>query len=477
MLGNPIEAGLPEKAPAPHHVSIGNGRPTANVFPNNDVVIVGAGPGGLAVAISLARAGQRVVCIDPDPFPRLRVGESLDWSTPALLRALGLPTESLIKRGVGTYKRKIKVEPIGEAVFGAQPDEYKFLIHKPFEFEVLTLHVDRSEMDVRLFRMAADLGVAFVWDRVTHLETKGDQVLACCTEQNGRFVGRWFIDASGRAQLFAKAFRIPKTEYGRLKVCLWSYFKSPCVYEGTTFFTNGRAEYLSWIWKIPITPDTVSIGYVGSADDFRENRLPEQSKQDFLLQEMARFPGLQRLAVDHTNFRVSSCSWRSYVQKRVSGFNWLAVGESAALPDPLTSNGVTAAFRHAHQAARLLLGAGTSQTFLNRERRAYETNVRRMGHIFNYSIERVIYDPPVRRGISTDAALRVYAHFGYLINALFAKFEPCKPLGLFLFGLLLVGVRFWMETWVLISRVGTLLSRSRQSGHPLMSAPRGASHA
>lgn len=466
-----------EKASAAHEGASDNSLPYGTGAPNGDVVIVGAGPGGLAVAISLARAGRRVVCIDPEPFPRVRVGESLDWSTPALLTALGLPSDVLIKDRVGTYKRKIKVEPVGETIFRAQPDEYKFLRQKPFEFEVLTLHVDRTEMDARLYRAAADLGVDFVWDRVTRLEISANRVLACCTEHNGRFIGRWFIDASGRAQVFARALGISKREYGAPKVCLWSYFKSPCDYEGTTFFTNGRAEYLSWIWKIPITPDTVSIGYVGSVTDFREIRGHQQSTKDFLLQKMEHFSGLQSLPFDRSNFRVLACSWRSYVQNRVSGPNWLLVGESAAVPDPLTSNGVTAALRHAQQAAQLLLEAGTTDTFRNRQQRAYETNVRRMGHIFNYCIERVIYDPPLRQGISTEVALRVYAHFGYLINALFAKFQPKRSLSLALFGLLLIAVRLWMETWTFIGRVCIRLKRWRQSVNSFLSPRSDTPHA
>jgi len=54
-----------------------------------DVAIAGAGLGGLAASIFLRRAGLSVVCVEPDPFPRARVGESLDWSSPRLLEALG----------------------------------------------------------------------------------------------------------------------------------------------------------------------------------------------------------------------------------------------------------------------------------------------------------------------------------------------------------------------------------------------------
>lgn len=97
MPPNPIEVALPEEASAPRHADAGQAFPAGNDSTRYDVVVVGAGLGGLAVAIFLACAGRRVVCIEPEPFPRERVGESLDWSTPALLRALGLAF-----RGVGS---------------------------------------------------------------------------------------------------------------------------------------------------------------------------------------------------------------------------------------------------------------------------------------------------------------------------------------------------------------------------------------
>lgn len=76
-----------------------HGRETSRVMPvvdrrRADTVIVGAGIAGLAAGVVLASDGLDVVCIDPDPSPAWRVGESLDWSAHPLFERLGMSIES-----------------------------------------------------------------------------------------------------------------------------------------------------------------------------------------------------------------------------------------------------------------------------------------------------------------------------------------------------------------------------------------------
>ena len=72
-----------------------------------DVVVAGGGVAGLTAAVALAQNGLRVRCIEPTPSPRSRVGESLDWSAPQLLDALGMGRDVLVAAGDGTYKRAV----------------------------------------------------------------------------------------------------------------------------------------------------------------------------------------------------------------------------------------------------------------------------------------------------------------------------------------------------------------------------------
>jgi len=63
----------------------------------HDVAVVGAGLAGLAACMYLSRAGLQVICVEPVPSPHARVGESCDWSTPALLKSLGLSRDQLVR--------------------------------------------------------------------------------------------------------------------------------------------------------------------------------------------------------------------------------------------------------------------------------------------------------------------------------------------------------------------------------------------
>src|ERR1700761_3907757 len=76
----------------------------------HDVTVIGGGLAGLAASIHLSRANLRVLCIEPDVSDTNEVGESLDWSAPALLQALGLSMEQLVAEKVATYKRHVTLK-------------------------------------------------------------------------------------------------------------------------------------------------------------------------------------------------------------------------------------------------------------------------------------------------------------------------------------------------------------------------------
>jgi flavin-dependent dehydrogenase len=426
---------------------------------NYEVGIGGAGLGGMGAAIFLRQAGVRVVCIEPEPFPHARVGESFDWSTPSLLNALGLPRDQLIAENIGIYKKKIRLFPLGRPEFDGGPHEW--FQKPPLGFEVTTLHADRVAMDQKLFERAQSLGVEFIWDRVAAVETEGERVVALRTAQGRRVSAAWFVDASGQARVFAKAFGIPKVDYGRRKVCLWTYFATETHYEGTSFYGDDMGEYLSWTWEIPINASTISVGWVMPAEALQARRRTGKPVSELLREELAKYPRFEKLLAEQPDTPVRTTSYRCYVNRRVCGPNWVMVGEAASLPDPLTGNGVTAAFRHAKDASSFIVESLTQGALTHEQMLVYDTNVRRMGHAFNLSIELCAYNPIMRWGVGSLVAMTVYTGFGYLINALYNKFNPQTPRQVARFNWLFRLNEVWMRGWELLARAILQVRRPR----------------
>lgn len=447
--------------------------PGAAGEPRWDAVVVGGGLGGLAAATRLAEGGFRVLCIEPDPFPHDRVGESLDWAAPRLLDGLGVPSGELLADGFAMPKRNIEIVATDRPRYTAQPQPW--LKNPPIGFEIETLHVDRVEMDQRLYRRACDVGVQFLWQRVREVESGGGRVTAVVTSGGDRVEASWFVDASGRgARLFARHFEIPRVDYGHPKVGLWTYFDAAHHNEGTTFYGDILSSpYLVWIWEIPISPARLSVGCIVRADQVKDQRRAGLSVGEILAQELRKFPYFHDLleARGGRELEVRSTSYRSYVYDNAAGPNWIIVGEAASLPDPLTANGVTAAFRHAREGTRFVLDSRERGELTARQRRIYNTNLKRMGHLFNHSIETAIYEWPIRWGLGVMAAQTIYTSCAFTVNAIYGKYQPQRWLSMLAFGLIVRGVRLWMGSWSLLGKaLYRLRGRHRRGGAPVPAA-------
>jgi flavin-dependent dehydrogenase len=418
-----------------------------------DVVVMGAGLGGLAAAIHLRRGGLRVLCIEPEQFPHDRVGESLDWSGPAVLAELGISRDSLVAEQVATYKKHIEVVSPDRPTYQAQPEIW--FRHPPIKFEVVTLQVDRKVLDQRIFEITRLSGAEFLWDRVVEVESAGDRVTAVRTAGGQRIDARWFIDGSGTGgRLLARKFQIPKIDFGKQKVCLWCHFETRIRTEGTAFYANiVEDEYLSWIWEIPISPKVTSVGCVMTAEFVKQRRRQGKETHQILWDALAAYPRFTGLLDEQGDAAVHAVSYQSYLYTNACGPNWLIVGEAASLPDPLTANGITAAFRHALEGARFIIASHQRGSLSARQRRIYNTNLQRMGRAFNHSIETSLYESSIRWGLGVMPSQKIYTAFSYVVNALYSKYQPQGWMSMLCFGVIIKGVWAWMEGWALLGRL------------------------
>jgi flavin-dependent dehydrogenase len=393
-------------------------------YPFADVTVIGSGLAGMAACIHLAKAGLDVLCVGPDPSATHPVGESLDWSAPALLAAVGLPMERLIAEGIATYKRHVTLKLADGAERHYVPGEW--LGKPPFNVELRTMHVDRTRLNAALRKIFLCCGAELVNDRIVDIETNGDCVAAVTAAQGKRIATRWFVDASGSAaSLFPRTFKLPAVEYGPSKVAMWSYFKVPELVEGTSLYANGsKPPYMEWTWEIPVQSDTISVGYVASGAAIKEKRQQGLSVEAIFTAQLEHFSRFRELLKTAELSEPRVTSFRCRVHRKVAGPNWLVIGESAAMVDPMTSNGVTSALRHAGEAARLIVQARNRRELPRLGRAMYSLRVEGLARFFNCGIERVIYDSPIRNRIGVLNAGDVYTIPAWSLNAIYARLRP-----------------------------------------------------
>jgi flavin-dependent dehydrogenase len=416
----------------------------------SDVVIAGAGVAGLSAAVALARAGVRVVCIDPERPPRARVGESLDWSVPGLLAQLGLPRDELVAAGVGTYKRQVRaVTPSGDLMVG-RPRSW--LHWWPLRFEHVTLHLDRQRFDELLYEKARSASVTFVWDHVTDIRFDGDRIVGFGTRSGRWFAGDWFIDAAGRRRLIARTAGIDRDEWGVPRISLWSHCDAAMGFEGTMLHLNGRSDDLTWAWEIPISAHRQSVGVVMPLSRFQSLRRTGRSLAEVLVDELARFPRFPAVSPSRLE-TVRTRTYRPFVSTRVTGANWLMIGEAAAFADPITSIGMTMAMRHASEAAELIIDNADSPAGAEQELSTYDRRVRDVAGLYNLGVETLMYGPLLRRAFGIRWASRAYVPLGYLTNSLYTRLKPVTRSRMTALGLVLGVLRLWVQTWLVIARL------------------------
>ncbi len=402
-----------------------------------DVTVIGGGLSGKAASLHLARAGLKVICIEPHQPTRPPVGESLDWSAPDLLDRLGLSPDSLVASRIATRKRHVTLKMRDGCDVHYVPSAW--LAGFPFYVNLTTLHVERPQLDDEILKIVVNQGVTCVRDRVVDIETTDSRIRSVRTEGGARFSSPWLIDASGvGASLVARKFNLPSLQYGPTKVGIWTYFKVPQQVEGTTLYMDPLpTEYLEWIWEIPVSPDTVSIGYVVPGAVLKAKREEGALVEDAFRQQLMKFPRFEPLLQQEPLGGVDVTSFRCRVHLDSAGPNWLIAGEAASLVDPMTSNGVTAALRHAAEAAALIVKFRARGELPLRARKAYSSRILQTAKFFNEGIEKIVYEPVVRNRIGMALAGTVYTSPAWSMNVVYARLNPAGIFSTFFLGSML----------------------------------------
>lgn len=321
-----------------------------------DVLIIGGGPAGSTAAITLARAGRRVLLLEKDRHPRFHIGESLLPMNLPILDRLGV-----LDRVAAIGVRKVGADfPLPSDRAG---DTHVFRFdHSLTPGCTHAFQVRRDQFDTVLFEAAREAG-ADARDGVAvtavDFDPDGRPRRARARDADGTEIAiamDYLIDASGRDTFLGNRLKTKRRNPRHQSAALFSHFRGVARRDGEHAgnITIERFAH-GWAWLIPLPDDVMSIGAVCSPDHLKQRRGDGEA---FLLDTLrgmptvwARMAGAERVAPVHATGNYS------YVSTRMCGPGWTKVGDAYAFIDPIFSSGVYLAMHSAERAAAMVAAA------------------------------------------------------------------------------------------------------------------------
>ena len=337
-----------------------------------DVIIVGAGPGGCACALSLAPSGLRIALLEKDAFPRDKIcGDAL---SPDVVNQLGMLPDGAKAR---FEAMACKVGIHGVRIYS--PDtaclEIGFTRHAEEPFGYL---MKRWDFDQLLFEQVKACGAITVFEncKATQVVATGEAITLVAGDR--AFEGKMAVGADGAHSILARhaGVAVEKPHY-----CagLRAYYDNvdglhEDQYIELHFYGDILPGYF-WIFPLPDNQANVGIGMLSSA--LKDKKVRLKSKLDEIIHEhpnvAPRFRRAQRRGtVQGFGLPLGS------KKRRISGERFVLAGDAAALIDPLTGEGIGNAIRSGRIAAAHLLKCFERQDFSASFNRGYDAAIYRM---------------------------------------------------------------------------------------------------
>lgn len=295
-----------------------------------EVCVVGGGPAGSIIAMSLARLGHEVYLLEKSAFPRPHVGESLPPSILPLLGALGVRERVESARFIRPSQAIIRWS-----------DRHEITKQTP---AVPGLLVDRGEFDHLLLMAAQEAGVKIIQP------AQASAPVAC---ENG-----WLIRARGAASTFAVRTNFLVNAAGRSLImkgrrkrtstptlAVYGYWKDTGYLQTETLVEAGPAE---WYWGSPLRNDLFNAMVFIDPKRCAGTANSIEVLYRRLLDQSSLLRGCLRGTLASS---VTACNASAFFDADCVGSTFIKVGEASLAVDPLSSQGIQVAIQSAAQGA------------------------------------------------------------------------------------------------------------------------------
>jgi flavin-dependent dehydrogenase len=309
-----------------------------------DVVVMGGGVAGLSAALTLVRAGVSVCVLERTDYSPWRPGETLSPVAFAELQQLLAPepleTEDFLEsHGL-------------EATWGSERPHHHSFLANPYGSG---WHVERRHLDAMLARRVQSLQVP-LWRStcVTHLEREGQgwRVRARMPQGPVELRCAALVDATGRSAQVARWQGVRRHDWDGL-CSVSTVIDRPPGFQAQHLVVEAAPQ--GWWYAAPLPEGRLILSLLSDVDVLQRHGALRPAGWSALFSTTRhlseRVGGLA--AVSRLHLRRCETSRL----EQVAGAGWVAVGDAAAMWDPLSSSGILKGLRTGCAAARALCAA------------------------------------------------------------------------------------------------------------------------
>jgi flavin-dependent dehydrogenase len=339
-----------------------------------DAIIAGAGPAGAVAASVLARAGHRVLLVDPSSDHPHKIGEALPGAALRLLRSLRLPAPE--KNGphtpIGGNLSSWNAEDLTSTDFLCDPDGYGW-------------RLERSRFDSDLRECAVRSG-AFCMSRQVTAIARLENLWRLSLGNGQAETGRWLVDATGRPAFLARKLGAKRLVDSRLTaIYALGHAKEQIQLDRTIV----EAVPQGWWYAARLPSGDLLAGlHLRPQEAAPLSRNPSAWQQAFAgTRHLVRlFPGI----TFEKTLRVFDASGSRL--DPLAGDAWIACGDAALSFDPLSAQGLFSAIHGGMMAGQIV---GSALRGIRKSTAGYIELLQRIWHIYSKRL-RAIYRSETR---------------------------------------------------------------------------------
>lgn len=317
-----------------------------------DVLIIGAGPSGTCAASILQKKGFKVAIIERELFPRFSIGESLLPQSMVYLEKAGL-LDDLKKVG---FQKKNGAAFLSQGQFSYFDFEDKYT-EGPYE----TFQVQRAIFDKTMADTCEKNGVSIYYQHNVNeiiFNLNDVQILTTdlANKENKTFSGKFVLDASGFGRVLPRLLKLDKPSSFPNRQAVFAHMTTnfPETFDiNKILITVDDVDKDVWLWTIPFSNKTCSIGVVGTEEYFKS--FGEKSNLEILQASIDKVAKLKEI-MSGSQFINEPRTIKGYAADVTSlyGDRFALLGNAGEFLDPVFSSGVTIALHSSSLAADLI---------------------------------------------------------------------------------------------------------------------------